>query len=137
VMMMMGVSVVMVMMMIVVVVRHERKAMSAAHRLATGFEWRRISTQRRQDAKHSLAREFSAPQRLGVETPNGSQSEVVLESQHHLARPDFRRRDLTELCRPELRGGVDRIAENRMVENVLGFDANLDPPARPNVDVLH
>ena len=49
-------------------------------------------------------------------------SEVVLESEHHLARPDLRAGNLAE-CRRS-KHGVG-IAEDWFVEYVLGLDSNL------------
>jgi hypothetical protein len=51
-------------------------------------------------------------------------SEVVLESEHHLTRPDLRPRNLAEGRRAEHGVGI---AEDWFVQNVLGLDSNLQP----------
>src|SRR5687767_8702799 len=73
------------------------------------------------------------PLRCPLLTRTGRSSEVVLESEHHLARPDLGAGDLTERRRAEAR---IRICEHRMIEDVLGLDAQLDPLIGANRDVF-
>src|SRR5688572_17978980 len=61
-------------------------------------------------------------------------SEVVLQPEHHLACADFRAGNLSEGCRPEARV---RITEDRVIEDVLRLDSELEPLTRTNLDVLH
>ena len=56
-------------------------------------------------------------------------SEVELQPEHHLARTDLCTGDLTEGRGPEAR---IRIAEHRMVENVLRLDSRFEPLAEFN-----
>ena len=61
------------------------------------------------------------------------ESEVVLESEHHLARTDLGAGNLTEGRRSEAGVGI---AEHWMIEDVLGLDSNLQPLPVSNGDFL-
>ena len=60
-------------------------------------------------------------------------SELLLESDHHLARLDLRAGNLTEGRGPEAR---IRIPEHRMVEDVLDVDSHLEPLPGSDADIL-
>ena len=79
--------------------------------------WETHDVRRRIWSKDHMRR----PPRIGTMAPG---SEVVLESEHHLARPDLRARNLAEGRRSEAGVGI---AEDWFVEYVLGLDSNLEP----------